>query len=83
MAFDKMNHAMSDEEVRAWAMSREKGQRDIASSVYSAEQRGLETARQEGRLEGQQEGRQGELERLERRGYRSRIAVPARAHPSP
>lgn len=55
MAYDKMKHAMSDEEVRAWAMLREKGQRDIASSIYNAEQRGLETGRQEGEVKKQQE----------------------------
>lgn len=56
MAFDKMKHAMSDEEVRAWAMSREKGQWAIAASLYDAEQRGLEAGRQEGLEAGRQEG---------------------------
>ena len=62
MVFDKMQRAQSDEEVRAWALSRKMGEHDQATRERVARdeglQQGLQLGRQEGRQEGRVEGRQ-------------------------
>ncbi|NDD29118.1 MAG: Rpn family recombination-promoting nuclease/putative transposase [Proteobacteria bacterium] len=55
MAFDKMQRAQSDEEVRAWMFSREKFTRDVATSLANAREDGLQQGRQQGSLEGRRE----------------------------
>ena len=56
MAFDKMQHAQSDEEVRSWVESREKFRRDVATRLANAREDGVEEGRQLGVEEGRQLG---------------------------